>query len=43
MTATFYPDTDDVRLEAALNTAEEWSEQELLLVMVDEGAGCESQ
>ena len=35
VTATFYPDTDDVRLEAALNTAEEWSEQELPLVMVD--------
>ncbi|WLD47224.1 glycosyltransferase family protein [Candidatus Nanosynbacter lyticus] len=35
VTATFYPDTDDVRLEAALNTAEEWSEQELPLVVID--------
>lgn len=32
---TFYPDPDDVRLEAALKNAEEWSEQELPLVMVD--------
>ena len=37
VTATYYPnpDTDDVRFGAALNTAEEWSEQELPLVMVD--------
>lgn len=35
VTGTYYPNTNDVRLEAALNTAEEWSEQELPLVMVD--------
>lgn len=37
VTATYYPDldTDDVRFGAALNTAEEWSEQELPLVIVD--------
>jgi len=37
VTATYYPDpdTDDVRLEAALKNAEEWSEQELPLVVID--------
>lgn len=37
VTATYYPDpdADDVRLEASLKNAEEWSEQELPLVVID--------
>ncbi|MDO4684232.1 MAG: hypothetical protein Q4B06_00825 [Candidatus Saccharibacteria bacterium] len=35
VTGTYYTDLDDVRFEIALDTAKQWHEQELPLVMVD--------